>query len=296
MTPQFRWAPSSPPIATIHRHICGAPEQWPCPKLDAFSPSAKALALDHWRARLVATFQSVRQAASIHRWLLDHYLPFDIQSAQTYVISELNRHLALLGHLVVELGAPNQIEVPTASRSTDTPSLSVQLTCLFGFNLPISHPLYQSLAAVSDDEAIAEIATMLADSTEELMALGKLLLAWIHRRTDPPELHLRSSQLSSLMAAFETAIGANPDVLDHLAGQELTLTRRDDNPGILPQNERQMIFYASLSDGVFNLFEHLGFQPLDLFHQRDSSADIETSFPIVIAASGHTPSPNHRIH
>ncbi len=288
----FHWDPSCPPIATIHRHLCGAPEQWPMPGREELSPIQRRRAHERWRARLRATYASVHQASAIHRTLLNHHLPLDIQSAQTYVLSELNRHLALQGHLIDSLGGPTHIEGPSPLMPADRlPGLTYQLASLYGFNLALTLPLYEAIATVADHRAIREIANMLAESTEELLALGKLLLTWLHRHPCTDDAPLSPVDLGDLMATHEACIGANPELLDRLAGTELALSQRRDNPGILTPLEEATIFYATLSDSIFPLFEHLGFAPLEHFHARRGDRQKGSQYPAIIAATGiHTSS------
>ena len=283
----FHWDPSCPPIATIHRHLCGAPEQWPAPKREDLSPMQRRRASERWRSRLRATYASIHQASAIHRTLLNHHLPLDIQSAQTYVIAELNRHLALQGHLIDCLGGPTRIEPPsTLMLDDDLPCLTYQLASLYGFNLALTLPLYRAIATIADYCAIAEIASMLADSTEELVALGKLLLSWVHRQSSNGASPLSPADLSDLLVAYEACIGAGPQVLDQLAGTEITLHQRQDNPGILTTLEEGTIFYATLSDSIFPLFDCLHFNPLERFHRRHTHRRRPHQYPAIIAALG----------
>lgn len=293
MGQSINWAPTTTSLHQIHHDLSGRYGEWPHPRIQAtpIREEQRRRARLDWSNRVRATYVSAMHAASLHHQLLTLGAPLDVLSGAAYVSQELTQHLTATTHLLRPLQSETALEVPHHASMTLNEAVSWEgvfehYVEFFGFNIALSIPLYDALAAVSSDKAIAQLSDALSKSLGELQTYGTSALQWMHstlpERLTAPVI----SQLPGLLANYERLCDGGPEVLDELAGKEIVVETRPGNLGTLQSDHCAAIFYDTLNTSIFPLLDGFGWQSSQAWQRHYEHSDTTTSSSAVIMALG----------
>lgn len=297
MRTPIRWAPSSDALHTIYQSLVGEPQQWPSPAiLEApTTEEHRRRAADAWGRRVQANYLTAQWSASLTERLSRLGAPLDLLAGSAYAAEEWTRQLSIAVHLhqplptATPLSVPDQLFAERHFGPCRWESVFEQALELYGFNLTLSVPIYDAVAAVSSDPAVTDLCMAAVDSLRELHSFGELLLRWC--REDLPARTTAHGQqrIPHLLANYEQLCEGSPAILDELAGHEITVETRPGNLGTLRPTHLAAIFYDSLHQSIFPLFESLGWSGLDAWQQHYRHVPEDRNAPAVIAAAGISP-------
>lgn len=286
------------PWESNHAGVGGAmsapSDDWPAPRIDEpwISERERRRARRAWTRRCRASYATAGRAAGLLRGALQLGAPVDVLSGLGYTCDELVQHLATVFHLLSGFDSPSI--PPLADRTLGDREQSPSSTLgaaidLFGFNLSVSAAVYRAISAVTTDPAIGDLTGALVRSLDELTAFGKRVVEWISSAIPAQDRNQILDRLPQYYAAYERLCAAGTDVLDRIAGLELTLEPRSDNLGTIDDEELAVIFYDTLESSIFSVISPLDADPAPRWHRRITASPLPIPPAVAAVGCGRTP-------
>ena len=279
MSIEIDWSPTTETLHALHAERTGYRDDWPVPQLDGsiVDDDERHRAREQWSDRIRATHLSLGRATELFRRLVALGAPVDILGGFGYICDELTHHLSTLTFLATPFETRQSIPAASDRRSpvTDRPlswnHVFEETLELFAFDLALSDALYEAIGAISSDDAVEQLAFGLSWSTGELVGFGDEVLQWMVDTVDDATLDV--DRLAAILGDYEAFCGGSPQLLDSIAGDELTIEARSGNLGTLDDQQIAVIFYDTLGDTILPLFERLdldGHRAWRAHHQQTS--------------------------
>lgn len=285
------WTSTTPSLHDIRRDLTGGDGRWPVPRprASAVDDDERLRARADWGLRLCAAYATMADIARWHNNLVQLGAPMDVLVGAAYAVDEITHLVAVHAHILTPLEPTAPLAVPpafvTPSRGLrDWKSCHATALEVFVFNLPISRAVYEAIAAITDDPAITELASALADGTRELVSFGQSVLDWLAERSTDVVI-----SLPDRLAIYESLCHGSPQRLDKMAGQEITIEPRPGNLGTLAPEMIAAIFYDTLGTSILPQLERLGWPSFDAWQRRHRRPGRSRPEPAAIAAVGIAP-------
>ncbi len=285
--------PTSDSLQNMHRDLSHRNHIWPSPRVDSPLVTEGELrrARDQWSHRACATYISTTRAASIFHQLTLLSAPLTALTGASYTVAEMTRHLSITLHIAAPLEVSENLRIQEQFFHPPQPpptweQLFDQVLQFFCFNLALSVPVYEAISAATSDKAIAELATAQAESLAELVGYGHALISWMGSDLPTRTTAATQARLPGLLAAFESLCGGSAEVLDQLAGTEISVETRSGNLGTLDDHHRAAIFYHALNNSIFPVLDDLGWQGFEAWRRHYRHGGSLEPRPIVVAGIG----------
>ncbi len=293
MGTSINWDRTTTTLHRFHRDLTGQDDNWPIPDITAspITDEQRRRARLTWSDRVRAAYVSASLAADLSHRLIVLGAPVELLSGTSYTAEELLRQLNVAIHLLRPLNPDSPLVIPdrlldTGPEPTSWETALQKSVELFVFNLGLSQPIYEGIAAASSDPAMAELCFAVANSLDEITTFGTAAIQWMGTELPSRTTAPAQKKLPALLAAYEKLCEGSPEMLDTMAGEEITVRTRPGNLGTLQPEHLAAIFYDTLNTAIFPCLDELGWQGLNAWqrHYRQNSHPDQPD--AVIAAVG----------
>lgn len=296
MATRINWKTAGATLHQFYDELADATDNWPtpCPDGSVTASGNRRIAQKHWCERIRATYVTLARCNIWFQDLMALGAPLELLSGASFATEKLTRQLAMLAHLVRPFDPKTS---PTVSEKTldgdrgepSWPEVFERSVELFVFNLSLSHPAYEAVAAVCAEPAISRLAAMLAAGTEKTARFGHAALRWMVRVLPEEIRRPTRCRLPRLMAAYESLCHGSPELLNALAGDEITIELIPGNLGTLRDEQLAVIFYDTLGSTILPLLDDLGCEGTEAWQRHYRLSPTERTAPALVAAIAHRP-------
>ena len=263
-------------IGRFHRKLMDRRElDWEGFEPESYEEEMVEQARQEWASRAVAEYYSTAQFGQLLHRLCQMGAPVELIGAATRLATDECRHAELCARLADELGGRAGFEVEAGPLSLhdeieDRP-LAVYRTilqvCCFGETLSV--PVLEAMHVVANDPLVEEIAGIIAADEGYHMNFGWEAMEWMTPKLDDSQREAVVEALPGVFASFEQVCAGGPEMLDQLAGSELTVEEDEEpNLAILSRKQYAGIFYHAIEADIIPRLEELGFDARQAWKQR----------------------------
>lgn len=247
---------------------------WDSFDASAYDPALVNHARQQWAGRSLAEYQSTAQFAQLLHRLALIGAPLELIGAGTRLVTDECRHAELCAQMADVLGGREGFVVPPESCSLfdgePDPWLAIYRTvlsvCCFGETLSV--PMLEAIATVATDPLAQAVSEIIAADEQYHSTYGWEFLDWLTPQLTSAQKDQISQRLPLVMGQFERTCGAGPEILEELAGTEVTIEHGEPNLGTLTNLQYAAIFYHCMETTILPGLERLGFDAHEIWGRR----------------------------